>query len=72
MTSPVTTAAVPAKQPETGVGVLGLATMFSAAPVGLALSRFGRGRVTTGKKEENLGGIAKGLVELRHGKNTQV
>ena len=72
VTSPVTTAAVPAKQPETGAGVLGLATMFSAAPIGLALSRYGRGRVVTGKKEENLAGIAKGLVESRHGKNTQV
>ena len=67
----VTTAAVPVKQPETGAGVLGLATMFSAAPIGLALARYGRGRITT-RKEENLAGIAKSLVESRQGKNTQV
>ena len=46
--------------------------MFSAAPLGLVLSRYGRGRVATGRKEENLAGIAKGLVESRQGKNTQV
>jgi len=68
----VTTAAVPVKQPETGPGVLGLATMFSAAPLGLALARYGRGRVITSRKEENLAGIAKSLVESRQSKNTQV
>lgn len=61
---------VPLKQPETGVSVLGLASMAGAAPVGLALSRFGRGRVV-GKKdeEETLGEFAKGLIGNRSGKS---
>jgi len=47
-------ATVPTKQPETGAGVLGLATMASAAPLGVILSRYGRGRMIAGKKEEEL------------------
>lgn len=57
---------VPVKQPETGVGVLGLATMFGAAPLGFALSRYGRGRVI-GKVEEDLSEVAVGLVSKRSG-----
>ncbi len=34
----------PAKQPDTGVGVLGYASMFSAAPLGVYLARFRKGR----------------------------
>src|SRR3989344_3532574 len=61
---------VPLKQPETGVSVLGLASMFSAAPVGLALSRFGKGRKVVGKREdESLAEIAFGLVGRRSGKS---
>lgn len=58
-----------AKQPETGVSVLGMASMFGAGPVGLALSRFGKGRVLKGKKEENLAEIANDLVQNRSGKS---
>lgn len=53
------------KTPETGVGVLGMAGMFSAAPLGLVLSRYGRGRVNLGKKDEDLSEIARGLVQKR-------
>ncbi len=57
---------VPLKTPDTGVGVLGLASMFSAAPIGLALTRFGRGRINMKKKEEvELGALAQGLVKGR-------
>lgn len=58
-------AKVPLKQPETGVSVLGTVSMASAAPVGFALSRFGRGRVIARKKEENLSELASNLVEGR-------
>lgn len=68
----VTTASVPVKQPETGVGVLGMTAMFGAAPLGLALSRYGRGRLMTTRKEEDLAEIANGLVNTRRGKNNQV
>lgn len=61
-------AKVPVKQPETGVGVLGLASMFSAAPLGIALSRYGRGRVISNKKEEELSEVANDLVKDRQGK----
>lgn len=61
-------AKVPVKQPETGVSVLGLASIAGAAPVGFLLSRFGRGRVV-GKREESLGEFANGLIGLRSGKS---
>ena len=63
----VLSASIPLKSPDTGVGVLGMVSMFSAAPIGLALSRFGRGRITLGKREEeeDLGSIANGLVKSR-------
>lgn len=64
-------AKVPVKQPETGVGVLGAVTMGSLAPLGIALSRYGRGRVIKGKKEENLGELAQGLVDNRIGKSNE-
>lgn len=57
----------PAEQPETGLGVLGMASMFSAGPIGFALSRFGRGRKIVGKKQENLSELAFNLVEFRQG-----
>lgn len=61
-------ATVPAKSPETGVSVLGLTSMFGAGPVGFALSRFGRGRVVTGKREEEetLSEVAKNLFNKRN------
>ena len=62
-------ASVPLKQPETGVSVLGMASMMGAAPVGFALSRFGRRRSVVGKREESLAEIAFGLVNRRLGKN---
>lgn len=58
----------PAEAPETGVSVLGLTSMFGAGPVGYALSRFGKGRVSAKKEEENLSETALGLVKGR-GKN---
>ncbi len=63
-TGSVAGASVPVKQPETGASVLGLASMFSAAPFGLALSRYGRGRLI-GKREEDISEVANGLVEKR-------
>lgn len=52
-------------QPQTGVGVLGMATMFSAAPLGVFLSRYGRGRVATNKKELSLEETAFGIFSER-------
>lgn len=61
---------VPLKQPDTGVSVLGLTSIFGAAPVGIALSRFGKGRKVVGKREEeSLAEIAFGLVNRRSGKS---
>lgn len=57
-------ASVPQKQPETGVGLLGMAAMFSAAPLGLILSRYGRGRLIIRKREE-LGEFAHGIFNAR-------
>jgi len=58
------TSTVPVKQPDTGVGVLGMASMAGAGPLGLLLARYGRGRITA-KKEENLAEIALGLAKKR-------
>lgn len=58
-------AKVPQVQPETGVSVLGLVTMGAVAPLGIALARFGRGRMVNGKPEENLENIASNLVKER-------
>lgn len=59
---------IPKKQPDTGVGILGLASMFSAAPFGVVLSRYGRGRLISGKREEDNSDIASELVKERSGK----
>ncbi len=58
---------VPLKTPDTGVSVLGMASMFGAGPVGFALSRFGRAVKVTGKREEeeNLSEVAVGLSKKR-------
>ena len=55
----------PVKQPETGVGVLGMAAMAGSAPIGLMLARYGRGRLIAGKREEDLSETASGLVTKR-------
>src|SRR3989344_71001 len=55
---------IPVKQPETGVGVLGMASMAGAGPLGLLLARYGKGRITA-MKEENLTEIALGLAKKR-------
>lgn len=61
---------VPLKQPDTGVSVLGLASLMGAAPVGMLLSRFGRGKRLVGKREEeNLAELGKNLVDNRIGKS---
>lgn len=69
VTGTVAGVSVPAKQPETGVSVLGLTSMAGAAPIGYLLSRFGRGRITNGKKEESLEEVAMGIFTKRSGKN---
>lgn len=61
-------ASIPLKQPETGAGVLGMTAMFGAAPIGLALARYGRGRMVIEKKEEELAQIAGNSFKLRQGK----
>ena len=58
---------IPLKTPDTGVGVLGMATLFGSAPIGYALSRYGRGRMI-GKKEETVDEIASGIFETRKSK----
>src|SRR3990167_8232914 len=55
---------VPVKQPETGPGVLGMASIAGVGPLGLLLARYGRGRITA-KKEEDLTSIASGIVADR-------
>lgn len=56
-------------QPETGVGVMGMATLFGAAPFGFMLTRFGRGRVMVpAKTREELGKFASGLFQTRKSK----
>jgi len=71
VTGAVAGVSIPAKQPDTGVSVLGLASMFGSAPVGVALSRFGKGKKVVGKREEeSLAEIAFGLVNRRSGKNS--
>lgn len=72
----VTTAAAPApqvagvkKQPETGVGVLGMAAMFSAAPIGLVLARYGRGRIHA-KRDEELIVTANSIFSDRQSKKS--
>ncbi len=52
-------------QPATGVGLMPLIGMFGAGPLGLVLSRYGRGQVFARKKEESLSDLAKGLVTRR-------
>lgn len=60
------TVGVPVKTPETGVSVLGLTSMFGAGPVGLFLSKFGRGKTVSKKREEeSLSEIANGLFKNR-------
>lgn len=65
-TGKVLGAAVPTKLPETGLSLLGFATMLGAAPVGLVLTRFGRGRIV--RKEEDLAGLASSITTLRQAK----
>ena len=59
---------VPVKQPDTGAGVLGMASMAGAGPLGLLLARYGRGRVV-GKRDEDLSEIGFNLTEKRKEKN---
>lgn len=58
----------PVKTPETGVGVLGMTGLFSAAPIGVLMSRFGKGRIM-GKREEDMNEIAMGIINSRRGKS---
>jgi hypothetical protein len=59
----VLSAKTPTKQPDTGVGVLGFATMFTSAPVGLFLARFRKGRIST--KNLSNGEFASNVFETR-------
>jgi len=63
------TSTVPVKQPDTGVGVLGMASMAGTAPLGLLLARYGRGRIAGKKEEESLSEIGFNLTEKRRGKD---
>ena len=54
---------VPKVLPATGVSTLGMVTMFGAAPLGIILSRFGRG--LSSKKKEDLTSIANQLFISR-------
>jgi len=65
----VSSGKVPLKQPETGVGVLGFASMFSVAPIGYLLTRYGRGRIIKSRREENLARVGKDLVDTRGDKS---
>jgi hypothetical protein len=57
----------PAVQPETGAPVLGFAAVASAAPIGLLLAKFGKGKMAAKKREEEtLSSFAHGLVKSRH------
>ena len=60
---------VPVKQPETGPGVLGMASVAGAGPLGLLLARYGKGRIA-GKKEEDLTSIASDIVTDRLSKKS--
>ena len=59
-----------AKQPETGVGVLGFATMFSSAPLGLFLAKFKRGKAAA--KKMSAGEFASDVFESRIQKQTDL
>ena len=52
------------KQPDTGVDALGMASMFGAGPVGFALSRYGKGKLS-GKKEETIEEMASNIARSR-------
>jgi len=56
---------VPVKQPETGAGVLGMASIAGAGPLGLLLARYGRGKIVGKKEEESLSGIGFNLTKKR-------
>ena len=60
---------IPVKQPETGVGVLGMASMAGAGPLGLLLARYGKGRIVGKKEEESLSEIGFNLTEARRKKD---
>lgn len=60
---------IPVKQPETGAGVLGMASVAGAGPLGLLLARYGRGRIASRKEEESLSEIGFNLTETRKEKN---
>ncbi len=66
-TPQVLAASAPVSQPKTGVGVLGMASMFGAGPIGLFLSRYGRGRLVS-KKEEDLSQSATSIYSERQSK----
>ncbi len=53
-------AKVPAKQPETGTGVLGLVTLGSMGPIGYLLTRYSKSK-TIIKKEEDISSFANEL-----------
>ncbi len=62
--SQVLGATTPKELPATGVGVLGMTGMFSAAPIGVVLSRFGKGRLA--KKKEDLVEFASAKFDERN------
>src|SRR3990167_4398972 len=60
---------VPTVQPETGPGVLGIASVAGVGPLGLLLARYGRGRIV-GKKKEGLTSIVSDIIVDRVGKKS--
>lgn len=61
---------VPTRAPETGVGMLGMTGMFGAGPIGFVLSKFGKGKFSS-KRKEDINEIAMGIITNRQGKINQ-
>lgn len=59
---------VPTKQPETGVGNLGLISMFGAAPLGFILSKYGKGSVFAKDNNSQLTKAVLSAIEERNSK----
>lgn len=55
----------PTAQPEAGVSTLALSLMFSAAPLGVILRRFGREQIKTVEKREELSSTAISIARKR-------
>lgn len=61
-------AKTPTVSPETGASVLGLASVALAGPLGFVLTKFSRGRLAVGKKEETLEEALQSIAKERASK----